>query len=72
MQMFSNMRLRNLKFPKSLSVEVFVNRCQRKINIPLPHRLSNKDLFNLTQENEINNHKWDWIGHILRQEMKTL
>ena len=54
-------------------LQVFVNTCLRRIlRIRWPERISNKDLWERTQQDpitkSIQHRKWSWIGHTLRRK----
>ena len=58
-------------------VQVFVNRCLRRIlNIHWPEVISNEELWRRAEENEISvqirRRKWNWIGHTLREGQDTI
>lgn len=67
------------KVKKTLSsqLQVFINRCLRKIcGIFYPDRISNEDLLQRTRQRqiaeEIGRRKWSWIGHTLRKPQEDL
>ena len=55
------------------NLQTFVNRCLRRIlRIWWPNKISNKELWEKTNEEEIElqikRRKWGWIGHSLRKD----
>jgi hypothetical protein len=59
--------------PPTRRLQTFLNKCLRRImNIKWSDRITNEDLWSITQqeaiENQIKIRKWNWIGHTLRKE----
>ena len=53
-------------------IQTFINKCLRRVLLlKWTDKVSNTTLWKMTKqlptENEINNRKWRWIGHILRK-----
>jgi hypothetical protein len=58
-------------------LQPFVTKCLRRImNIKWFDRITNEDLWSITQqkaiENQIKRRKWNWIGHTLRKEAAAI
>jgi hypothetical protein len=58
-------------------LQTFVNKYLRRImNIKWFDRITNEDLWSITQqktiENQIKSRKWNWIGHTLHKEIGAI
>jgi hypothetical protein len=54
-------------------LQIFVNKCLRRVmNIKWIDKITNEELWRITQQNQIKRRKWNWIGHTLRKEVGAI